>query len=193
MAIVRHQDFRVELREVFLKKKPEQLLECSGKGTVPVLVLRRGIGEEKTTVIEESLEIMQYVSGWTLSKEEENWIKRNDTTFKFHLDRYKYPYRYKDENIDPQEQRQAGYAYLKALDNRLGSESEPKISVSLSDALFPFVRQFANTDRDWFDAQHFENLHQWLKENLESSAFKACMKNYKKPWVEGDEVTFFPS
>ena len=189
MAIVR-QEFRVELREVSLRNKPKPLLECSPKGTVPVLVLREEDEGGKRKVIEESLEIMQYVSGWTLSEEEKKWVNRNDTEFKYSLDRYKYPYRY--EGIDQKEQREACSAYLMDLDERLGSASKPKISEALSDALFPFVRQFAHTDREWFDNQAWEHLHHWLKENLESQAFKACMKNYKRPWAEGDEALFFP-
>ena len=74
------------------------------------------------------------------------------------------------------------------LDRRLATE--PSISESLSDALFPFVRQFANQDRAWFDVQPWTNVLEWLNENLESEAFKACMKKHKQ-WVVGNEsITF---
>ena len=181
MSIVRT-NFQVELREVILRDRPEHMMEISPKGTVPVLLLEDG------KVIEESLEIMQHVLDWKLSEEEQHWISRNDNEFKFHLDRYKYPNRYED--INEIEQRTLASAYLMDLDERLGSEAP--LSEALSDGLFPFVRQFANHNRDWFDVQPWANVLEWLKENLESEAFKLCMKKHKQ-WVEGDAVVQFPS
>ena len=181
MSIVRT-NFQVELREVILRDRPEHMMEISPKGTVPVLLLDNG------NVIEESLEIMQHVLDWTLSEEEQHWISRNDDEFKFHLDRYKYPNRYED--VDEVEQRTLASAYLMDLDERMGSETE--ISEALSDALFPFVRQFANHDRDWFDAQPWTNVFEWLANNLESEAFNVCMKKHKQ-WAKGDVVIHFPS
>ena len=180
MSIVR-ENFQVELREVVLRDRPSHMMEISPKGTVPVLLLEDG------TLIEESLEIMQHVLDWTLSQEESHWIARNDDEFKYHLDRYKYPNRY--EGVDELEQRTAASSYLMDLDSRLASQ--PPISEALSDALFPFVRQFANHNREWFDAQEWGNVLTWLHENLESEPFKICMKKYKQ-WTEGDEPVFFP-
>lgn len=180
MSIVRT-GYEIEHREVILRDRPEHMMEISPKGTVPILLLQDG------TVIEESLEIMQHVLNWTLSEEEQHWVSRNDDEFKFHLDRYKYPNRYED--VDEIEQRTAASSYLIDLDARL--ESEPPISEALSDALFPFVRQFANHNRDWFDAQDWSNVHSWLVGNLESEAFKGCMKKHKQ-WFEGDEIVSFP-
>tara|TARA_B110000305_G_scaffold152091_1_gene168713 strand:- start:69 stop:620 length:552 start_codon:yes stop_codon:yes gene_type:complete len=180
MSIVRT-NFQVELREVILRDRPEHMMEVSPKGTVPVLLLDGG------DVIEESLEIMQHVLKWTLPEEEQLWISRNDDEFKFHLDRYKYPNRY--EGVDEVEQRTLASAYLLDLDERLGSIEA--FGESLSDALFPFVRQFANHDRDWFDSQPWSNVLEWLKENLESEAFKLCMKKHKQ-WVDGDDLVQFP-
>ena len=181
MSIVRT-NFQVELREVILRDRPEHMMEISPKGTVPVLLLEDG------TVIEESLEIMQHVLDWKLSEEEQHWISRNDNEFKFHLDRYKYPNRYED--VDEIEQRTLASAYLRDLEERLGSGAP--LSEALSDALFPFVRQFANHDRDWFDVQPWTNVLEWLNENLESEAFKLCMKKHKQ-WVVGDAVVQFSS
>ena len=181
MPIVRTQ-FEVELREVVLRDRPDHMMEISPKGTVPVLLLGDG------TVIEESLEIMQHVLNWTLTKEEQHWISRNDDEFKLHLDRYKYPNRY--EQVDEVEQRTLASAYLIDLDQRLSHK--PSISQPLSDALFPFVRQFANHDREWFDVQPWANVREWLAENLDSEAFKRCMKKHKQ-WTFGDDVTLFPT
>jgi len=181
MSIVRR-NFQVELREVILRDRPDHMMEVSPKGTVPVLLLEDG------TVIEESLEIMQHVLDWDLSEEEQHWISRNDDEFKFHLDRYKYPNRYED--VDEIEQRTLASAYLMDLDRRLATE--PLMSEALSDALFPFVRQFANHNRDWFDVQPWANVLEWLNENLESEAFKACMKKHKQ-WVHGQATIVFPT
>jgi hypothetical protein len=76
-----------------------------------------------------------------------------------------------------------------SLDERLASESG--ISEALSDALFPFVRQFANHDRAWFDVQPWSHVLAWLTENLESEAFKVCMKKHKQ-WVAGNDFLVFP-
>ena len=180
MSIVR-ESFEVELREVVLRDRPDHMMEISPKGTVPVLLLADG------TVIEESLEIMQHVLGWELSEEETHWVERNDEEFKFHLDRYKYPNRYDD--VDEMEQRTLASVYLNDLDARLGEG--PAFAAQLNDALFPFVRQFANHDRDWFDAQSWANVHAWLAQHLESEEFKRCMKK-EKQWFEGTEITVFP-
>ena len=178
MSLVRT-SYTCEHREVILRDRPDHMMEISPKGTVPVLLLPNG------KVIEESLEIMQHVLSWELSTEDLNWVDRNDNEFKFHLDRYKYPNRY--ENIDSLEQRSMAKAYLDDLDQFLSNE----ISHSLSDALFPFVRQFANHDREWFDAQNWEHLHDWLANNLSSKEFALCMKKYPQ-WCEGDELVTFP-
>ena len=64
--------------------------------------------------------------------------------------------------------------------------------ISLADVcIAPFVRQFANTDRAWFDAQPCEGLQNWLNRFLESERFAAVMKKYK-PWVSGQPGVPFP-
>ena len=179
MSLVRTY-YRVEHREVILRDRPQHMMEISPKGTVPVLLL------SDQSVIEESLEIMQHVLNWELSEIENEWVSRNDNEFKFHLDRYKYPNRY--ENVDSIHHRKKASIYLNDLDNFLDSN---EMTTSLSDALFPFVRQFANHDRDWFDTQVWKNIHVWLSNNLESTEFRICMKKYKQ-WHYGDEPVFFP-
>ena len=178
MSIVRT-SYICEHREVILRDRPEHMMKISPKGTVPVILLPNG------EVIEESLEIMQHVLSWELSLEDLHWVDRNDNEFKFHLDRYKYPNRYDD--VDAIEQRSMAKSYLDDLDQFLSNE----ITSSLNDALFPFVRQFANHDRDWFDSQNWENLHGWLADNLSSDEFALCMKKYPQ-WCEGDDLVTFP-
>lgn len=159
MAIVRT-NFEVEHREVILRDRPEHMMEISPKGTVPVLLLADG------TVIEESLEIIEYVQSWKLTTDEKEWINRNDGEFKFHLDRYKYPNRYED--ADKIHHRTQASVFIQDLDDQIPDGN-------LSDAIFPFIRQFANHDREWFDSQGWNNVHKWLEENLSSDEFKICM------------------
>ena len=55
----------VEIREIKLQNKPEELLQCSPKGTVPVLILN---SEE---VLDESLDIIW----WALKiSDQKNWL-----------------------------------------------------------------------------------------------------------------------
>ena len=83
----------LELREITLKNKPDQMLAISPKGTVPVLQLADG------TVIEESAEIMMWALEQNdpqglldekISSEANALIAQNDNEFKQWLDRYKY-------------------------------------------------------------------------------------------------------
>ncbi len=164
MSIIRS-GFQVEHREVLLRDRPTHMMEISPKGTVPVLLL----SDEK--VIEESLEIMEYVLSWTLTNYEREFVRRNDEEFKFHLDRYKYPNRY--INIDVSKERDAASKFIESLERNI-----PK--GNLSDAIFPFVRQFANHDREWFDDQNWPKVHQWLAINLESKEFSLCMIKYNQ-------------
>ncbi|OUS17737.1 glutathione S-transferase [Rhodospirillales bacterium 47_12_T64] len=185
-----------ELREIVLRDKPRTMLEASPKGTVPVMVFPDG------QVLEESLDIML----WSLRQNDpEGWltpevgdlnemlalIKRCESEFKYHLDRYKYAPRY--ENADPLEHRKAAEIFLQDLDTRL-STSEYLFGdrISLSDmAIAPFVRQFANVDRNWFDSTGFQYLKPWLYRFLDSVSFKEILKKYPV-WQEEDPVTHFP-
>lgn len=186
-----------QLREIVLRDKPAHMLEQSSKGTVPVLILNDG------TVLDESLDIMLWALGrhdpygWltpasgTLADMEE-LIAENDGPFKQHLDRYKYPNRY--ENVDPIEQRTGGLRFLEGLNARL--EAQEYLfgrTPSLADmAIFPFVRQFANTDRDWFDGLDLKPLQTWLAGHLEMDLFKAIMVKWKV-WSEDQDVVVFPA
>ena len=178
----------VELREVKLSDKPDHLLEISPKGTVPVLVLEDG------EVIEESLDIMHWALarsdpyGW-LEGEDADLIARNDGPFKHALDRYKYPDRH---GSDPLEHRADGLAMLRDLEDRLARHSSLSgDAMGLTDAaIMPFVRQFAMTDRAWFDAQTLPHLRAWLDRHLASDLFARCMVR-PKPWKPGDEPIVF--
>ena len=171
---------KVEIREISLRNRPDELYEVSKKGTVPVLITTDGL------VIDESLEIML----WTLKNNlNQTWlvedyhleiemINRNDTLFKKWLDRYKYHDRY------PENTKQY---YRKKCDNILSKyESQLnstqyllKDSISISDiAIFPFIRQFANVDYKWFE-NNYAQLTVWLENICSSDLFVQIMKKYE--------------
>jgi len=182
----------VWLREVVLRNKPAAMLAVSPKGTVPVLVLADGC------VMDESLDIMLYA----LSRHDpEGWLNRdgpdtraligrNDGPFKHHLDRYKYPDRY--GLPDGHAHRADGLAILRDLEQRLAhSACLAGPAFGLADAaLLPFIRQFANTDRDWFDAQPLPHLQAWLTTGLASDRFAAIMRKYPV-WESGTGTLVF--
>ncbi len=184
-----------EAREIKLSHKPPQMLEISPKGTVPVLILPCG------TVIDESLNIML----WALNQNDpDNWlcdknksesdmlIKRNDTVFKQALDRYKYPSRYPhDESADATE---IATEILQDLNARLSIHNMLLGQhISFSDvAIFPFIRQFASVDKNWFDTLPLEFLQKWLNTHLNNALFLNVMQKYN-PWQSGDTPVFlFP-
>mgnify|MGYP003645305004 CR=1 FL=1 len=185
------------LREVVLRNKPPEMLAASPKGTVPVLVL------PDAQVIEESLEIMRWALG---SSDPEGWlaplnndgddiaalIAENDGAFKDNLDRYKYPTRY--ENADPIHHRTQGAAFLEKLNARLIEHNYLcGDRFTFADAaIAPFVRQFANTDREWFDAIELAGVQRWLKTILESDRFSGGMEKYPA-WENGMDAPLFPS
>ena len=186
----------VELREVKLANKPPELIEVSPKATVPVLVLSDG------TVIDESLAIMRWAlagsdpEGWLVG-DQGDLIADNDSPFKHHLDRYKYPTRYPDEAGGNEEafrlkHRSAGLAILEELNARLTNQKQLGGDTrTIADiARFPFIRQFANTDRKWFDALEIPHLQTWLEGHLQSDLFKAIMPKFN-PWKADDEPIAF--
>lgn len=192
---------QVQLREIVLRNKPAHLLAISPKGTVPVLMV------SEHHVIEQSLDIMY----WALGQSDPQrllpsdtavltaLIEANDGPFKTHLDRYKYPPRYPEEHGDLSPEafsalhRQKGAQYLLNLEQRLAQHDYLLGStLSMADfALAPFVRQFAHTDLDWFKAQDWPHLWQWLQGFLNSKPFAQVMHKYPT-WQEQDEVTLFP-
>lgn len=176
-----------EHREVALKAKPAEMLKASPKGTVPVLCLASG------EVLEQSLDIMQWAlvqqdpHGWLPVSEQakasaDALIAVNDGEFKANLDRYKYPQRFGLN--DGLTHRELGAAWLRELDWQLQTASHLSGECwGLADAcIAPFVRQFARTDRAWFDAQPWRHLSSWLTTFETSEAFAAVM--HKHPlWV----------
>ena len=176
-----------EHREVALKAKPAEMLAVSPKGTVPVLCLPTG------EVLKQSLDIMLWAlqqkdpQAW-LPNAPEVWalthegIALNDGEFKAHLDRYKYPQRF--GLADGLHHRTQAFEILMRWQSRLQTQSflSGERWGLLDACVAPFVRQFARTDRAWFDAQPWPQLAKWLVAFEYSDVFLAVM--HKHPlWV----------
>ena len=169
------------LREVNLSDKPIEMLHISPKGTVPILVL------PDETVIDESLAIMI----WSLkrfshiNKKTHRWldktiyepsmqlIHRNDNSFKALLDNYKYCTE-PDEAANHREKAEWFLILLNDLLEKrsclLGDE------LTLADiAIFPFIRQLALVDYDWFLNSRYRALVRWLQYLLTLYCFNRVM------------------
>jgi len=185
----------VELREVVLRDKPAAMLAASAKGTVPVLVLGDGC------VIDESLDIMLWAlersdpAGWLVPESGERadmlaLIAACEAEFKPHLDGYKYAA--KDAPEARLAARERAPSFLDQLERRLADGtylfgSRP----TLGDvAIFPFIRQFAFVDRDWFSAAGPPRLAHWLDGFLQDRAFLDVMSKFAK-WEPGKAPVLF--
>lgn len=194
---------KVALREVVLRDKPAEMMAISPKATVPVLHLPDG------HVLEESLDIAL----WALARNDpHNWLPTDagrkastlafithmDGPFKYHLDRTKYAIRYATEDEDAtafaERHRAEALKILHTLEARLSATNNLLSDAeSLADiAIFPFIRQFAHTDRAWWQAQELPRLQNWLTRWLSSSLFALVMVKYV-PWKETGEDVLFPS
>ena len=181
MALILCQ-IQVQVQEISLKAKPAGLLAANPKGTVPVLILPDNL------ILTESLEIML----WALQQDTQGaaaqlsegldislqLISLNDLKFKPWLDKYKYFDRYPEAS--QQDYRDRGCEFLDLLEQRLAQTpwllgDKP----SLADiAIFPFIRQFAAVDPDWFASAPYAALRLWLDNWLTHPAFTACMYKY---------------
>jgi glutathione S-transferase len=182
-----------ELREVSLKNKPREMLDISPKGTTPVMQIFSG---QDFIVLEESLDIMH----WAIQQNDPlNWkglpdhsvaiaqqlINTNDREFKQSLDRYKYPNRFPEKSQEFY--RQQAEEFLQVLELQLQQRSSTqtihKFLISdrqtLTDmAIFPFVRQLAYVDIDWFQSSPYQHLQQWLKWHETSEIFELVMQKF---------------
>ena len=186
----------IRVREVVLRDKPAEMLEASPKGTVPVLMLPDG------RVIDESLDVMRWAlaasdpEGWLNADaaETDALIAQNDGPFKRALDRYKYPNRYEAEGTDPLANRDAGLAILTGLSERIAANGGQLFgpAPTLADmAIFPFVRQFAHTDPDWWEAAAPAPVKAWLTAHKDSARFRAIMAKFPQ-WAPGEAEPALP-
>jgi len=180
-----------EVREIEFRNKPESLIKISPKGTVPVLYFC-----ENNKVLEESMDIIRWAltqndpdrwADWPdiVQKDIEGLINRNDVEFKTSLDKYKYPDRYPEKT---QEQHRGDCEnILRDLEERLEQHRfllGERISIA-DVSLFPFIRQCANVDCEWFSCSDYRKLTKWLQTIENAPLYKSIMLKYK-PWRSGD-------
>ena len=181
---------KVELREVTLKDKPDEFLKLSNSGTVPCLQLGDNI-------IDESIDIMI----WALKKNDpDGWLEMPDKgyglidevekRFKPCLDQTKYASRY--PKIDSEISRRLAVDYLINFDKKMEGQflfgNQPKLA---DVAIFPFVRQFANIDINWFNEFQWKKLKDWLDFFVGSKMFIKSQKKFDQWRLDADPV-FFP-
>lgn len=181
---------RVELREILLRDKPPAFLETSASATVPALRVNGRVLDESAEIMIWALE--QNDPQRLLDMPKEGWqlIDTNDGPFKAALDRTKYASRFPE--LDAKDERGKAATFLVDLDQRLKAQNSlfgDRLTIA-DQAILPFVRQFANTDRNWFDAQDWSNLIAWLDRFTESVAFAQIMVKYV-PWSQGAAPLWF--
>lgn len=191
---IKQSGVKVNLREVVLRNKPPSMLSISPKGTVPVLQLPNG------DIIDESWDIVH----WATSTHEDHpfrgdsarileanrLVSRNDNEFKQHLDHYKYADRFPE--FSAEHYRTQAEAFLSLLNQRLAEHSfllddEPSIA---DIGIFPFIRQFAHVDIEWFRQTPYQHLQRWFDEYLSSELFASIMTKYPA-WEEGQDALLF--
>jgi len=182
---------QVILRNIVLTDKPQAFIIASPKGTVPVLELASKM------VIDESLQIMLWALG---ENDPDNLLHVDDAgaltkmlalievfdqQFKSCLEQYKCAKRYHEDTVI--EYRQACEQHLQLIEQALNqhafvlSEHE-----SLADlAIFPFIRQFARVERQWYLQSPYPKIRQWLNNYLQSPMFTKVMAKYPI-WSEND-------
>ena len=169
-----------ELREILLKNKPDEMLQISSKGTVPILQFTDKVLDESLDIISLAMEspapdVHIYSEAEELLSLE--LVQLFDSKFKYHLDRYKYSSRY---GLDPKDHQLECRAILEDLDTKINPN--PWIfgkSVSLLDiSILPFIRQCKIANPDWFFAQHFLKVINLLNYFENGDLFTQTMQKY---------------
>ncbi|TCI01326.1 glutathione S-transferase [Corallincola luteus] len=186
----------VALRNVVLSDKPKEMIEASPKATVPVVVLSDG------SVIDESLDVML----WALHQSDpDNLLQKEiphaltemlglihifDSEFKTCLEQYRCAKRYHEDNMI--ECRIDCEKYIKQLENRLINNAFLfNNQEGLADiALLPFIRQFAQVERQWYLQSAYPNLRRWLNSYLQSPFFTKVMAKHPL-WLDNREEIVF--
>jgi len=178
MALV-ESNIEFDIYEISLRNKPHEMLAMSQKGTVPILKFNQ-------LVLDESLEIMKWAYQRAKSSQSlllkledikiaDELITLNDGEFKKSLDYYKYFERHPDKPMI--EHRENCYFFLDILERRLQKTdfliSDRRTYVDI--CIFPFIRQFKNIDKEWFDSSEYKSVGKWLSLLIKSDLFKKVM------------------
>jgi glutathione S-transferase len=83
------------------------------------------------------------------------------------------------------------YLFLNYLNDLLKKSKALNCShLSMIDyAIFPFIRQFRNVDKQWFDSLDLGFLKKWLYQIIDSKQFLSIMKKYEL-WEPNQTPTY---
>lgn len=183
-----------EIREVDLSNKPQQLLDASPKGTVPVLV------QPDSTVIDESMEIIHWALaqsdplGWKQYEipqaEVKALLEENDNRFYKAMLSVKKPEKLSaaDKETDWQ---QVAVDFFGKLERKLDSYRYlAGNQITLADiCIVPFVLLYADYAPDVL--AQFPKLTIWLEGFRHSDLYRRVMQE-SMAWHSGMEPLFFP-
>jgi glutathione S-transferase len=188
---LKYAGLKVILRDVELRDLPPEVLAVSPHATVPSLV----ISEDE--YMDESWDIVKWA---TQQNDPENWlgenneylneaemlVEINDYSFKEDLDHYKYADRYPEHPMEYY--RQNCEEFLEELSELLQANKFLVAEhITIADiAVFPFIRQFAMVDKEWFDKAPYPELQRWLDSMLQTEWFIEAFKKHKT-WTPGSE------
>lgn len=186
---LKYAGLKIILRDVELSDLPEEVLAVSPHATVPSLVI------SENEYMDESWDIVK----WAVQQNDpENWlgqnneylqdaemlVETNDYSFKEDLDHYKYADRHPEYPMEYYRQRCE--EFLGELNEKL-EENNFLLAyhITIADiAVFPFVRQFALVDKDWFDNAPYPKLQRWLDFLLDTEWFSEAFKKHET-WKPG--------
>lgn len=193
--ILNYSKFNCIIREVDLKNKPQELLNISPKGTVPVLHLT----DER--VLEQSLDIMNYALSIhdpenildvneNKNIEIQTLIIKNDNAFTTLLRNYKYPEKF---NINQNDSRDIlEKEFLEQYELSLENNDFLVGKLSLADyAILPFIRQFTYVDEEWFFNSKYKNIIKWLNYFINDDEFESIIMNKNKIWHPQQKPEYF--
>jgi glutathione S-transferase len=185
---------KIQLREVDLNAMPEEALSISAKATVPILVL------PDENIIDESWDILK----WALElNDPDNWlgenkqflqqaemlVETNDFSFKNDLDHYKYADRFPEHSEE--HYRSACEEYIEELEDMLAETSYLfSDQITIADiAVFPFVRQFALVDKNWFEQSPYPDVQRWLDSLVNTVLFQNVFQKHAN-WQNGNPTVY---
>lgn len=179
--------YTIELREVNPVQPPEDILEYTDTGKIPILM------PSERNIINDSLDIMD----WALQrKDPEYWLAGSrtdmdsligncDSEFKEIFECLLTSEDYTNEEIQAAKDRVL--VIMDDLEDRLATQRYLfGMHLSLADvAIFPHIRQFKMLNSAYFDGLPHSRIHQWLTELSFHRAFEAVMGKFNI-WKPGD-------
>ena len=188
---LKYANLKVILRDVELSNLPQEALAVSPHATVPSLVI------SDSEFMDESWDIVKWAA---IQNDPDNWlgvnnqylkdaemlIEINDFSFKEDLDHYKYADRHPEHSLEFYQQRCE--EFIEEL-NDLLEENNFLLAehITIADvAIFPFIRQFAMVDKEWFDSTAYHAVQHWLNTMLATEWFSEAFKKHDT-WKPGNK------